>query len=91
MGSLVYVSFSRDETIMGFGYPKEAREGLVASEPEKYLMPGQSDMRYNWVLARLAALDHDEMTEVVTDAWCMVVPKKVAREHLAKLGVSHVE
>lgn len=82
VGSLVYVAFSRDETIMGFGYPKEARESLVASEPDKFRMPSQSDMRYNWVLVELAQLDQDEMTELVLDAWRMVVPKKVARERL---------
>ena len=35
-------------------------------------------MRYHWVLARLAALDHVEMRELVEDAWRMVVPRSVA-------------
>jgi len=35
-------------------------------------------MRYQWVLARLAALEHREMRELVIDAWRMVVPKSVA-------------
>ncbi len=81
---LVYVAFSRDETLMGFAFPKEEREGLVAGEPEKFLMPGQSDLRYNWVVVRMAALDVQEMTELVTEAWRMVVPKSVAREHLGE-------
>jgi hypothetical protein len=78
---LVYVSFSRDETLMGFGYPKDERVALVESEPEKFQMPTTSDLRYNWVVARLAALDVDEMTELVTDAWTMCVPNYVAREY----------
>ena len=41
-------------------------------------LPKTSDLRYNWVVARLAALDHDELTELVLDAWRMCVPKKVA-------------
>ena len=53
------------------------RQMLVDSEPDKFLLPRQSDMRYNWVVARLDALDHEEMTELVTDAWAMCVPKKV--------------
>ena len=81
VGQLVYVAFSRDETIMGFGFPKEERPLLVESEPEKFLMPPTSDLRYNWVCARLDRLDHDEMTELVTDAWAMCVPKKVRREY----------
>ena len=82
VGQIVYLAFSRDETLMGFAFPKEEREALVGSEPDKFLMPGQSDLRYNWVVVRLAAIDHDEMRELVLDAWRMVVPKRVAAEHL---------
>ena len=78
---LVYVSFSRDETLMGFGFPKEQRTFLVESDPEKFRMPGTSDLRYNWVVAVLDRLDTEEMTELVTDAWTMCVPKYVAREY----------
>ena len=81
---IVYVAFSRDETLMGFGFPKEERAALVDSEPDKFQLPSTSDMRYNWVVVRLDALDHEEMTELVTDAWRMVVPKSVAREHLGE-------
>jgi hypothetical protein len=84
VGRLVYVAFSRDETLMGFGFPKEEREALVASEPHKFMLPRPSDMRYHWVVVRLAELDHDEMEELVLDAWRMVVPKKVAAEHLGE-------
>lgn len=78
VGQIVYASFSRDETVMGFGFPKEEREGLVQSDPEKFLMPVQSDMRYHWVQVRLDAIDETEMRELVLDAWRMVVPKRVA-------------
>jgi hypothetical protein len=82
VGRIVYLEFSRDETLMGFAFPKEEREALVASEPHKFLMPKPRDQRYNWVVVRLDAIDHDEMTELVLDAWRMCVPKKVAAEHL---------
>ena len=82
VGRIVYLDFSRDETIMGFAFPKEERDALVASEPDKFLMPRQSDLRYNWVQVRLDALDHAEMRELVLDAWRMVVPKRVAAEYL---------
>jgi hypothetical protein len=87
IGRIVYVAFSRDESLMGFGFPREEREALVASEPDKFLMPKPSDMRYQWVVVRLAAIDEDEMRELVLDAWAMCVPKKVRREHFAKLGL----
>jgi hypothetical protein len=82
VGRIVYLAFSRDEETMGFAFPKEEREGLVASEPEKFLMPSASDLRYNWVAVRLSAIDAVELRELVLDAWRMVVPKRVAREHL---------
>jgi hypothetical protein len=83
VGRIVYLAFSRDETIMGFGFPKEEREALVRSEPEKFLMPGRGDLRYHWVEVRLDAIDEPEMRELVLDAWRMVVPKRVAAEYAA--------
>jgi len=82
VGRIVYVAFSQDETTMGFGFAKELRAGLVAAEPDKFFLPRPSDMRYNWVEVRLAALDVEEMRELVTDAWRMVVPRRVAEQHL---------
>jgi hypothetical protein len=78
VGRIVYLAFSPDETLMGFGFPKEEREALVRSYPDRFLMPDRSDMRYHWVLVRLDAIDVAEMRELVLDAWRMVVPKRVA-------------
>jgi hypothetical protein len=82
VGSIVYVAFSQDETVMGFAFPKEERAALVESEPAKFHLPGESDMRFNWVHAWTAALDEPEMRELVIEAWRMVVPKKVAAARL---------
>jgi hypothetical protein len=82
VGRIVYVAFSRDETEMGFAFPKEERDWLVGTEPEKFMLPTQSDLRYNWVLVRLAAIDVAEMRELVLDAWSMVVPKRVAAAYV---------
>jgi hypothetical protein len=78
VGQIVYVAFSLDESVMGFAFPKEEREALVLSEPHKFQMPAASDMRFNWVHARLAGLAPTEARELVVDAWRMVVPKKLA-------------
>jgi hypothetical protein len=77
VGAIVYVAFSRDETIMGFAYPKDERAALVAAEPQTFHLPRESDLRFHWVQAWLARLDEDRMTELVLDAWTMCVPKKV--------------
>lgn len=78
VGRIVYAAFSRDEKTMGFGFPREEREALVASAPGKFLMPRPADMRYRWVCVRLDAIDVDELRELLVDAWRMCVPQKVA-------------
>lgn len=83
VGRIVYLAFSRDETLMGFAFPKEEREALVASEPHKFLMPKPPDLRYNWAVVRLDQIDDAEMQEIVLEAWRMVVPKSLAAEYLA--------
>jgi hypothetical protein len=82
VGRIVYLAFSRDESLMGFGFPKEERDALVASDPGKFVLPGTSDLRYNWAVVRLSEIDRDELRELVLDAWRMVVPKGVARGYL---------
>jgi hypothetical protein len=78
VGRIVYLGFSRDESIMGFAFPKEWRQALIDSEPDKFLMPSLGDQRWNWALVRLSAIDDAEMRDLVLDAWAMVVPKRVA-------------
>lgn len=81
IGRIVYLAFSRDERVMGFAFPKEQRKWLVGGSPDKFMQPDRSDLRYHWVLVRLAAIDQTEMRELVSDAWRMVVPERVAAEH----------
>lgn len=81
VGRIVYLAFARDETMMGFAFPKEWRDALVQSEPEKFLLPRPSDLRYNWAVVRLAAIEADELRELVVDAWSLVVPKRVAADY----------
>ena len=82
VGQIVFLAFSRDETVMGCGFPKEERAAMVAAEPDKYAMPSTSDLRYNWIHVRLDAIDDEEMHDLVVDAWRMCVPKGVARAYL---------
>jgi hypothetical protein len=80
VGSIVYVAFSEDETVMGFAFPKEERDALVDSDP-RFHLPAGSDLRFNWVHATLAELDPVEAREIVVDAWRMVVPQRLARAY----------
>ena len=87
VGRIVYASVSADEERMGFGFPKDERAALVASEPDKFMMPLRSDERYHWVRARLPVLDEDELRELLIDAWCMVMPKTIAARYLESQGL----
>ena len=78
IGRIVWLAFSRDGSVMGFAFPKAFRDALVESEPEKFSLPSAHDMRYHWVLVDLAAIDEDEMRDLVEDAWAFCVPKSVA-------------
>ena len=88
VGQIVYASVSPDEERMGFAFPREERAALVASRPETFMMPLPSDERYQWVRARLPALDVDELRELLVDAWCMCVPKKVRTAYLEGHGIA---
>jgi hypothetical protein len=81
--SIVYCAFSRDEELMGFGFPREERAALVASD-DRYLLPGESDLRFQLVVCRIGLLGLDEMEERVTEAWAMCVPKFLVRERLGR-------
>ena len=78
IGAIVYVAFSRDETIMELAFPKEWRAALVESAPDKFSLPRPSDMRFHWVCVRLDKIDQEELHALVISAWKMCVPKKVA-------------
>ena len=86
VGRIVFLAFSKDGTVMGFGFPKAWRAALVESEPEKFALPSTSDMRYSWVHAHLDMLDVDEMCDLVENAWALCVPKSVAEEYATSQG-----
>jgi hypothetical protein len=76
VGQIVYAAISRDETVMGFGFPKAEREALVASDPEKFRLPSRpSDMRYHWVEVYLDAIDAEEMRELSSRPGACASPK----------------
>jgi hypothetical protein len=86
VGQIVWLAFSHDQTEIGFSFPKELRQALVDSEPGTYFLPGPSDMRFNWVCARLEPLDRDTLRELVEDAWSTVVPKFVVAAYATAQG-----
>ena len=83
VGRIVYAAFDNgNDRLMGVAFPKEMRDGIVNGEPDKFRLPRTSDLRYNWIVVRLDAIDEAELRELLQDAWRMVVPKSVAAEYL---------
>jgi hypothetical protein len=83
IGRVVWLALSRDGATMGFAFPKEWRDALVESDPDRFSLPGPGDLRYHWAHVRLAALDHEELRQLVEDAWAFCAPKRVAAEYAA--------
>jgi len=84
VGKIVYAAITPDETIMGFAFPREERPALIAAEPDRFFVHRPSDARFNWIDTRMAMIAPAEMREFVTEAWRMVVPKRVAAAHLSR-------
>ena len=82
VGKIVYVAITPDETILGFAFPREERPALIAAEPDRFFVHRPSDARFNWIYTYLAGIAPAEMREFVTEAWRMVVPKRLAAAHL---------
>ncbi|MGY1696276.1 MmcQ/YjbR family DNA-binding protein [Geodermatophilus sp. SYSU D00814] len=58
------------------------KRALVADDPAVYLTTPHFD-GYAAVLVRLDAIDVGELAELVTEAWLVKAPRRLAREHLA--------
>ncbi len=86
IGQIVYLSLAPDGSTMGCGFPKEFRQAAIESEPEKFSLPRESDLRFNWIHVNLGAIDYDEMRDLVESAWASCVPKFVAREYAEAQG-----
>ncbi len=55
------------------------KEALIAAEPDKFFTLSHYD-GYPSVLVRLAAVDVDEMTEVLTESWRLRAPLRLLEE-----------
>jgi hypothetical protein len=51
---------------------------MVAAEPDKFMFPRASDIRYNWIYVRLDAIDLEELRKLMIEGWRICVPKSVS-------------
>ncbi len=83
----------------GFGYLSEAKQSaqlkatlaeqaaVVGENPEVYGRSWTSG-QFGWVEVRLAKVDPQELTELVTEAWCLTAPRGLAADYEARLGLA---
>jgi hypothetical protein len=57
---------------------REAQAALVGSEPEVFSVPAYVGV-HGWVGVDLGRVDPEELRELVTEAWLMTAPKRLAR------------
>jgi hypothetical protein len=64
--------------------PPGAQEALVADDPERFFVPPYVGGR-GWIGVRLdLPIDWDEVTDLVTDAYRMVAPKRLVAQFDAR-------
>lgn len=75
-----------DGEILGARVPDEGvKFALIADSPGVYFTTPHFD-GYPAVLVRLAEIDVEELTELITDAWLAQAPKTLAKTFLAERG-----
>lgn len=57
---------------------REAQAALTGSAPAVFSMPAYVGV-HGWVAVDLARVDPEELRELVTEAWLMTAPKRLAR------------
>ena len=62
----------------------DEKDALIASEPDKFFTTPHYD-GHAMVLVRFAAVDHDELAELLTESWRLRAPKRLLAEFDASL------
>ncbi|MGH4036078.1 MmcQ/YjbR family DNA-binding protein [Actinomycetota bacterium Odt1-20B] len=81
----MFATLPEDETSIAVRCPKEERDELVLAEPEKFWI-ADHEAGFAWVRVRLAALDTDELRDILADSWRQAAPTRLL-EAYPELGV----
>jgi hypothetical protein len=75
----MFAAMATDGSSASIKATKEAQAALVGSEPAVFSIPAYVG-HHGWVGVALAKVDPEELRELITEAWLMTVPKRLARE-----------
>lgn len=76
--------WEKTETV-GLKQTIEEQLALVAERPEVFEIQFTAG-RFGWVVVHLKGIEADELTELVTEAWCLTAPKHMVDAHEAAAG-----
>jgi len=78
----MFVVISEDRTTMTLKAPEGVQSVLVASDPERFIVPKYVGNK-GWVGVRLdlpTAPDWDEIAELIYDSYCLIAPKRLVTQ-----------
>jgi hypothetical protein len=75
----MFATLATDGSSASIKATREAQAALVGSEPQTFSIPAYVG-QHGWVGVRLAKVDPEELRELITEAWLMTAPKRLARE-----------
>jgi hypothetical protein len=77
----IFATVAEDDATIGMKCPMEERAELIEAEPEKFFIKDGHDDNFAFIRVRLAAVeDKDELRAMLTDAWRLTAPKRLAAE-----------
>ncbi|MFJ8079496.1 MmcQ/YjbR family DNA-binding protein [Streptomyces sp. NPDC096205] len=77
----MFATLPEDESSMAVRCPKEERDELVMSEPDKFWI-ADHEAQFAWVRVRLAALeDEHELRDILADSWRQAAPPRLLEAH----------
>ena len=75
VGDKIFVGLSDDGTTANVKASREDQAELLAADPDTF-RPAAHTGRFGWVTVRLDRVGHDELRELVTEAWRRTAPKR---------------
>ena len=74
----MFAVLSADERNARIKATKEAQQALIGSEPQTFSVAPYLG-QHGWVAVDLERVDHDELGELLEEAWRLTAPKKMVR------------
>jgi hypothetical protein len=75
----LFATLATDGSSASVKATKEAQAALVGSEPDVFSIPAYVG-QHGWVGVVLQRVDPEELRELITSAWVMAAPKRLARQ-----------